>query len=99
MQHKRSDKPNLLQIPVDKNMVATVKTKSFSSFFCFLDINEKIMPNINPITKDAIISIIGFINSQAIEQFLLLKRVVAIVVAIRSEEHTSELQSRQYLVC
>src|SRR3712207_8470358 len=29
----------------------------------------------------------------------VMKRVTFIVVSVRSEEHTSELQSRQYLVC
>src|SRR3712207_7849693 len=29
----------------------------------------------------------------------LIKRVRISVIALRSEEHTSELQSRQYLVC
>src|SRR3712207_8633097 len=35
----------------------------------------------------------------ALERERLLQRGVGLVAHVRSEEHTSELQSRQYLVC
>src|SRR3712207_8882173 len=37
--------------------------------------------------------------AMAQDQLLLVGDVVAVLPPVRSEEHTSELQSRQYLVC
>src|SRR3712207_7171319 len=38
-------------------------------------------------------------GDQVLVDVLLRERRVGAVLAVRSEEHTSELQSRQYLVC
>src|ERR1035437_1011345 len=89
------------ELPVQRDFIEDLKT--------FLDITSRVIPLENSIieikckNKEAIYKLknrIYGINNFEEKLNLLIKGLVNEVdIDDRSEEHTSELQSRQYLVC
>src|SRR3712207_8442806 len=67
----------------------TTLFRSLRSFYYCHRVSEKPMPHVRRTRRS------GF----TLIELLVVIAIIAILIALRSEEHTSELQSRQYLVC